>query len=317
MQKILITGGAGFIGSNAATILTKAGFEVIAFDNLYLGTEQNITEGVIFIKGDLANPEDLAKVGPVDFIIHLAAASSAPMFTADLKGSYENNVINHINVLEYARKVGAKKVLFASTSSIYGNNPLPFTENQGVTPPNFYSVTKHAQEETSLIYNQVYGLEIIAFRFMSIYGLHEEHKGQFANLVSQFLWGMEKGKAPTVYGDGLQTRDLTNVKDIVQAFKLAIETPKQFGFTVFNVGTSQAYNMFELMKVLNSAMGTDIQAELIDNPIKNGYVRGQEGDLTKISAELEYAPTISIEEGVREIVEYRKTNPVEPAGLSF
>lgn len=317
MATILITGGAGFIGSNAANTLSKQGYDVIAFDNLFLGKKENLDAGVTFIEGDLANPEDLEKTGNVDYIIHLAAASSAPMFADDLKGAYENNVINHINVLEYARKVEAKKVLFASTSSIYGNNPLPFTEDQSVTPPNFYSVTKHAQEETSLIYNQVYGLEIIAFRFMSIYGLHEEHKGRFANLVSQFIWGMEQGKAPTIYGDGLQTRDLTNVKDIVQAFKLAIETPKQFGFTVFNVGTSHSINMLDLMDVLNNALGTSIQAELIENPIKNGYVRGQEGDLTKISRELGYQPTVSLEEGVAEIVAHRKENPIEPASLSY
>ena len=317
MERILITGGAGFIGSNAANILRKEGYETIAFDNLFLGNTRNFEEAVTFIQGDLANKEDLAKVGKVDYIIHLAAASSAPMFVDDLAGSFENNIINHIHVLEYAREVGAKKVLFASTSSIYGNNPTPLTEDQAVTPPNFYSVTKKAQEDTSRIYNQTHGLEIIAFRFMSVYGLHEEHKGRFANLVSQFIWGMEQGKAPTIYGDGTQTRDFTNVRDVVQAFKRAIQTEKKFGFTVFNVGTSQAVNMLDLMDLLNEALGTDIPDNLVDNPIKVGFVKSQQADLTKIQSELGYEPTIDLKEGIKEIVEYRKINKIDPPSLSY
>ncbi len=317
MPKILITGGAGFVGSNAANWLAKNDYQVVALDNLFLGNRDNLEPQVTFIEGDVKNPADLDKVGPVDYIIHLAASSSAPMFADDLTGTFTNNIIGHVEVLEYARRVGAKKVLFASTSSIYGNNPVPLTETQEVIPPNFYSVTKHCQEETSRVYNQVYGLEIIAFRFMSVYGLHEEHKGRFANLVSQFIWGMEQGKRPTIYGDGTQTRDLTNVKDLIQAFKLAIETPKQFGFTVFNVGTSEAINMLDLMEILNTAMGTDIEAELIENPIKSGYVKNQQADLTKISQELGFKPTITLEEGVQEIVEYRKDHPVPPASMSY
>lgn len=317
MPKILITGGAGFVGSNAANTLSQQGYEVVAMDNLYLGWKDNVGEGVTFIEGDVNKIEDLEKVGPVDYIIHLAASSSAPMFVDDLAGAVVNNVQGHIKVLEYATKVGAKKVLFASTSSIYGNNPIPLTEDQRVTPPNFYSVSKHAQEEISQVYNQVHGLEIIAFRFMSVYGLHEEHKGRFANLVSQFIWGMEQGKQPTIYGDGTQTRDLTNVKDLIQAFKLAMETEKKFGFTVFNVGTSDNINMLDLMDLLNKVMGTNIPGKLIENPIKSGYVKDQQADLTKISTELGYKPSVTLEEGVREIVEYRKTNPTPPASMSY
>ncbi|MEI6477949.1 MAG: NAD-dependent epimerase/dehydratase family protein [bacterium] len=317
MERILITGGAGFIGSNACNILSKEGYEVIAFDNLSLGRKRNLEEGVTFINGDLANAEDLEQVGQVDYVIHLAASSSAPMFVDDLIGSFENNIVNHMRVLEYARTHGAKKIIFASTSSIYGNNPVPLTEDQDVTPPNMYSVTKHAQEEASQVYAEMHELEIIAFRFMSVYGLHEEHKGRFANLISQFMWGMEQGRQPTVYGDGLQTRDFTNVKDIVQAFRHAIKKEGGFGFSVYNVGTSQAINMHDLMKILNHAMGTKIEAALVENPIKTGYVKNQLGSLEKINRELGYEPTVSLEEGVKEIVEHRKTDPIAPASMSY
>ncbi len=317
MAKILITGGAGLVGSNASNAFAKEGHEVIAFDNLFLGTRDNLEEGPTFVEGDVQNREDLDNIGPVDYVIHLAASSSAPMFVDDLANTFHNNIIGHVNVLEYAKSIGAKKVLFASTSSIYGNNPTPLTEDQEVVPPNFYAVTKHAQEETSRVYNQVHGLEIVAFRFMSVYGPHEEHKGKFANLVSQFIWGMEQGKRPTIYGDGTQNRDFTNVKDLIQAFRLAMETDKKFGFTVFNVGTADAINMLDLMDLLNKVMGTNIPGELIDNPIKSGYVQNQQADLTKISRELGYKPTVTLEEGVREIVEYRKTNPATPASMSY
>lgn len=317
MSKILITGGAGFIGSNAANTFAREGHEVIAFDDLSLGDEANLESSVKFVDGDVNKLEDLEALGPVDYIIHLASSSSAPMFVDNLMGSISNNIMGHMYVLEYAKKVNAKKVLFASTSSIYGNNPIPLTEDQSVVPPNFYSVTKHAQEELSHVHNLVNGTEIIAFRFMSVYGLHEEHKGRFANLVSQFIWGMEQGKEPIIYGDGEQTRDLTNVKDIVQAFKLAIDTEKKFGFTVFNVGTSEAVSMNQLIDIINEARGTDVKIQHIDNPIKAGYIKSQQADISKISRELGYAPTVTIEQGVKEIVEYRKDHPKPPVSLSY
>src|SRR3989344_2762205 len=137
MAKILITGGAGFIGSNAANQLQRDGHDVIVLDNLSLGTRNNLESGPKFIEGSVEKPASLDECGPVDFVIHLAASSSAPMFVDNLAATFNNNIIGHINVLEYARKYNVKKVLFASTSSIYGNNPVPLTEDQSVTPPNF------------------------------------------------------------------------------------------------------------------------------------------------------------------------------------
>ncbi len=317
MAKILITGAAGFIGSNAANLLSKEGYGVIALDNLFLGKKENLEAQATFLKGDVNNPEDLQEAGPVDYIIHLASSSSAPMFTDDLIGSFQNNTMGHLKVLEYARATGVKKVLFASTSSIYGNNPIPLAEDQQVTPPNFYAVAKHCQEEAAHVYSEVYGLEIIGFRFMSVYGLHEEHKGRFANLVSQFIWGIEQERKPVVYGDGTQTRDFTNVKDIVQAFKLAMETPKRFGFTIFNVGTSEAASVNSVIDMINRIMETSVPTTHVENPIKSGYIQFQQADISKISRELGYKPTVTLEEGIREIIEYRKIHPIPPSSMSY
>ena len=310
MAKILVTGGAGFIGSNFSNLMVKKGHEVIALDNLSLGVESNLVKEVKFIKGEVKNKIDLEKVGVVDYIIHLAASSSAPMFEDDLRGSMENNILGHLDVLNYAHEIKAKKALFASTSSIYGNNPVPLTEDQTVFPPNFYSVTKHAQEETSAVYSKKYNLEIIGFRFMSVYGLNEGHKKIFANVLSQFIWRMSQGKPAVLYGDGTQQRDFTNVKDIVQGIELAMNTEKKYGFNVFNIGTSTAVNLIDLVALINKVMGTNIVPKLIENPIKSGYIKTQLAGIDKISNELGYKPVVDLEAGIREIVEHLNPSQV-------
>jgi UDP-glucose 4-epimerase len=307
MSKILVTGGAGFIGSNFCNIMVKKGHDIVAIDNLSLGKTSNLIGDVKFVQGDVNNKEDLEKAGKdFEYIVHLAASSSAPMFIENMYHSYQNNVCGHVRVMQYAKEIGVKKMLFASTSSIYGNNPTPLTEDQHVVPPNHYSVTKFAQEGAARCFNMAEELEIIAFRFMSIYGLHEEHKGSFANLVSQFIWMMKKGEEPTLYGDGTQERDFTNVKDVCQGIELAIQSDKRYGFNIFNIGTHKCINLVELVSIINKVMGTNIAPKLIPNPIKKGYINSQLADITKIETEFGYKPTIGLEEGIREIVDHLK-----------
>jgi UDP-glucose 4-epimerase len=317
MERVLVTGGAGFIGANVSNILAARGYQVVAFDTLAMGKKENLRPEVQFVQGDAGLSEDLARVGAVDHVIHLAASSSAPMFLTELQRSLSNNILGHVGVLEFARAHNVKKVLFASTSSIYGNNPVPLEEGQRVTPPNFYAVSKHFQEEVSEVYSRSFGTEIIGFRLMSVYGLHEEHKGKYANMVSQFIWGMEKGKQPVMYGDGEQTRDFVNVRDVAEACLLALKTQKRFGYTVFNVGTGEAVSLRALCQTINKVMGTNISPRVIPNPVATGYIASQQADLTRIRRELGFAPTVSLENGIREIVEHRRTHPVEPVSLSY
>lgn len=304
MAKILVTGGAGFIGSNLSNGLVKQGHEVVVFDNLSLGVESNLEEGVRFVEGDVNKLEDLRKAGDsFDYIVHLAASSSAPMFLEDLHYAFENNICGHIRVMEFAKEVGAKKFLFASTSSIYGNNPTPLHEDQAVVPPNYYAVTKYAQEGVSKSFAKLNDLEIVAFRFMSVYGLYEDHKKNFANLVSQFIWMMRRGDEPTLYGDGTQERDFTNVKDVCQGIEKAMWKEKKYGFTVFNIGTAMSINLIDLVALINKVMGTNVPPKFIPNPVKEGYVKTQLASLDKIKSELGYEPSVSLEDGIREIVE--------------
>lgn len=304
MKKVLVTGGAGFIGSNFCNI-NKGEYEIVALDNLFLGDERNLDKDIRFIKGDACRAADLDKAGQVDYVVHLAGTSSAPMFMGDgLVGGYLNSIESFLTVLEWARKNNVKKVVYASTSSLYGNNPLPLTEDQHVTPLNHYAVTKEVYEHAGACYNRVYPqMDIIGFRFMSVYGPNEEAKGEFANLISQFCWDMARGLSPVIYGDGTQTRDFTNVRDVVQGITLAIENKKKLGADVFNIGTGRATSLNEIVAALEKAFNNGVKAKYITNPVKEGYVRGQHADISKIRKMLGYEPKVELEDGIREQVE--------------
>jgi len=304
MKRVLVTGGAGFIGSNFCNI-NKGKYEVTALDNLFLGDKSNLNDGVQFIEGDACNKADLDRAGKVDYVVHLAGTSSAPMFMDDgFVSGYVNSIQSFATVLDWARKNGVKKVLYASTSSLYGNNPLPLLETQNVTPINHYAVTKRTYEHCARCYNKVYPeMDIVGFRFMSVYGPNEEAKGIYANLISQFCWDIARNKAPVIYGDGTQTRDFTNVRDVVQGLTLAIETDKTLGADVFNIGTGNATSVKDIAEVLIKAFGKEMEAMYIDNPVKEDYVQGQYADITKIVDVLGYKPTVKLEDGIREQVE--------------
>ncbi len=303
MKKVLVTGGAGFIGSNFCN-LSKGRYSVTALDNLLLGDPRNLDADVRFIKGNACSVNDLEKVGAVDIVLHLAGTSSAPMFMDDgFVSGYVNSVQSFVTTLEWARKVGAKKFLYASTSSLYANNPLPLAETQHVTPPNHYAVTKELYEHCSGAYHKVYPeIEIIGFRFMSVYGPNEEAKGRYANIISQFAWDMARGKPPIIFGDGKQFRDFTNVRDVVTAITLAIDTEEHLGAQIFNIGTGRSTSLNDIVTALQKAFGNMIQPRYISNPVKEGYVFGQHADITKIQKTLGYEPKVKLEDGILEQV---------------
>jgi len=306
MARTLITGGAGFIGANTARVLLDADHRVFAVDDLSLGRADNLPETVTLRVGDVARPEAWERVVPVEGVVHLAGASSAPMFGGDLAGCFDNNILGFIRTLDYARSCGARRVVYASTSSIYGNAEPPLREDGPIDIPNFYAVSKFCMEQIARMYHLQHGLEVIGLRFMSVYGPREEHKGRYANLVSQFIWEIEAGRSPTVYGDGEQTRDFTNVRDVANAIRLVLEYPGELGHEIFNVGGGTAITVNELVSLLNEMMGTRVVPAHIPNPVKTGYVLQQFADLEHIGNVLGYRPSVSIAEGVREILEARR-----------
>lgn len=303
-KRVLVTGGAGFIGSNFCN-LNQAEYEIIVLDNLFLGDPSNLTKGTKFIKGDACNTSDLEKCGDqFDVVIHLAGTSSAPMFMEDgMADGYINSIASFVRTIEFARKTGVKKFIYASTSSLYGNNPLPLLETQTVEPLNHYAATKFCYEHCAKCFHKVYPeMDIFGFRFMSVYGPHEEAKGQFANMISQFLWDIARDLPPVIYGDGEQFRDFTNVADIVQAMNLAINTPEGFGNKVYNIGRGESTSFNEIFTALNQALHKNIEPIYIPNPVKEGYVKGQHADIGLIQTELGFNPKITLEEGIKPLV---------------
>lgn len=312
MPTALITGGAGFIGCNVARHLTARGWGAVAIDDLSLGCRRNLPPEVPLVVGDVADESLWERVPEAKAIIHLAGASSAPMFPADTAGCFHNNVIGFIRVLEFARMNGVDRVIYASTSSVYGNSNPPLREDGELDLPNFYAVSKYCMEQIARMYALQYRLEVVGLRFMSVYGPREDHKGRFANLVSQFIWEVEAGRRPIVYGDGNQTRDFTNVADIAQAIRLILDAPNALGSAVFNVGTAQATSVNRLIVLLAELMGREIQPENIPNPVETGYVRQQLASIDRIQRVLGYQPAVTLKDGIQEILSLRRT----PAGAA-
>lgn len=308
---MLVTGGAGFIGSNIVERLLNEGFNVIALDNFYLGKKDYWDEyrekfgdkfnGVV---GDVRDYGVLDKVGKnVDYIVHMAAASSLPMFVPDPREGVEVNVLGFLNVLELARRNdNIKKVIYASTSSIYGAFVPPHSEDLPVFPRMFYEYSMFAREHAARIYNDLYGVKSIGLRFFSIYGPREEHKGKFANIVTQFLWLMSKEERPVIFGDGSQTRDFTYVGDVAEVVYRLIRDRK-LECEVFNVGTGIETSFNEIVELLNDLLQKDIKPIYKPNPIKN-YVYRTRASTKKLEKLLGYKPSTPLREGAKMILEY-------------
>jgi UDP-glucose 4-epimerase len=306
-KRILVTGGAGFIGSNFCNTHCDT-YDVIALDNLILGDPNHLSSCVQFIEGDATDRKTLDSLGYFDYIVHFAGTSSAPMFHENIAQAYRNSILSHLEVLEFADRIHAKKVLYASTSSLYGNTPPPLTEDQPPISTNHYAVTKIAMENIASCYQKTHPhIQTIGFRFMSVFGPHEEHKGIYANLISQFIWAMQRDDQPLIYGDGNQTRDFTSVFDIVHGITLAMETDKKLGNDIFNIGTGVSMTVNKLVEIINSVLGTKIEPKHIENPVTEGYIKLQQADISKIQSALGYTPSVSLENGIKKIIENVKS----------
>src|SRR5215831_19273683 len=237
-MKILVTGAAGFIGSNIANTLSKEkNTIVLALDDLSLGTPSNLSPSVKFVRGSVMDYElTLEASKGCDYIFHEAAKSSSPMFKDDPREGVDINVLGFMNVMESAKRNNIKKVIYASSSSMYNGLPVPFKESQILSPKTFYEASFYCREILAKSYYLENGVSSIGLRYFSVYGPNEKHKGKFANNISQFIWSIKSGKSPILYGDGKQTRDFVYVDDVVQANSLALQSEeKEFG--IYNVGT--------------------------------------------------------------------------------
>lgn len=302
MDKALITGGAGFIGSNIAKELTGRNIEVKILDDFYLGTKENLKNlNVEIIEGSVTDREKVKQaVNECDTVFHNAARSSAPMHKENPAEGCRVNIEGFVNVAEEAIKQGVEKLVYASTSSMYGSVEPPHKEDMGERPINRYSATKMARELYADVYAEK-GLDITGLRYFSVYGPREKAKGRFANIISQFLWKMLNDESPKVFGDGGQTRDFTYVKDIARANILAAEKGKNGEY--YNIGTGEETSFNTVVEKINQELGKNIEPQKVENPIKN-YVRRTKADISKAQKDLGYQPEYSFEEGLKQTVEH-------------
>lgn len=297
-KRVLVTGGAGFIGSNLANALA-ADNEVIVVDDGYLGTAENLESNVEFrdesvLAGGL--PTD------VDVVFHLAALSSYAMHEDDPCRGVRVNVEGFVNVVEQARQDGCETVVYASTSSIYGSRTEPSPVDMPVTVNTGYEASKLARERYAEYFSNHYGLTLAGMRFFSVYqgyGGAEGHKGEYANVIAQFADDIAHGRSPELYGDGTQTRDFTHVEDIVDGLVLAAEHELD---GVFNLGTGESYDFNTVVDLLNEELGTAVEPTYVENPIPESvYVHDTCADYSKMHAETGWEPSIEFEAGIERV----------------
>lgn len=292
-MKALVTGGAGFIGSNLVEAIVDD-FEVTILDNLQTGSLKNL-EAVKDVRIIEKSSNDCLSLDiKPDVIFHLGIPSSSPMYRKDplIVGEAINGMIS---ILELARRSGNAKVVFASSSSLYNGVPAPQREDAVIQVTDYYTEARLAMERLAELYRRLYAIDYAAMRFFSVYGPHEEAKGKYANIITQFFWEMKAGRSPLIFGDGSQTRDFTHVNDVVAALMLASKK----GSGIFNVGTGKAHSFNDVVSLLNSKLGSELKATYRQNPIKN-YVMHTQADTTKAKA-LGFEAKVSLAEGIRRI----------------
>ncbi len=304
-MKVLVTGGAGFIGSNLASALLKADHDVDVIDNLSTGKLENLPPGVRFHEADIASPvvDKIFERGQYDVVIHLAAQMDVRKSVADPKFDAETNILGGVNLLQAAVRQRVGKFIFASTGgAIYGEQDYsPADEKHPLNPISPYGISKLAFEKYLHFYNIEHGLQYIALRYANVYGPRQNSEGE-AGVVAIFSERMLEGRKAVVFGDGLQTRDFVYVGDVVKANILALEYDNS---DVFNVGTGRETDINTIFDMIKSATGS--AQDRINEAARPGEQRRSCIDHSKISKHLGWKPQIDLENGIRKTVEYFKS----------
>lgn len=306
---VLVTGGAGFIGSHVCDALIAQGFDIRCFDDLSTGHRGNIahlegTEGFTFIQGDIRSAEAMAlAVKGASAIVHLAALGSVPRSIAQPLESHAVNVGGFLNMLESARAEGPVRIVYASSSSVYGDQPdLPKREGREGAPLSPYALTKQTDEAYAQVYHRLFGLSIIGLRFFNIFGERQDPEGAYAAAIPKFIRAMLKHQAPTLHGDGTQTRDFTYVGNAVQAVVQALKAPDERAGEVFNIAYGERCDLLHLAQKLRDRLAKIDPAiagiALKHGPVRTGDVRDSWADVSKARKDLGYAPQFSLDQGL-------------------
>jgi len=305
MTTYLVTGGAGFIGSHIAETLLKRGEAVRVLDNFATGRESNLAVlkgGAEFIQGDLRDVETVRKaMRGIDVVFHQGALASVPRSIADPVSSLETNINGTQNVLLAARDAGVRRVVYASSSSVYGNTPtLPKREEMPTSPMSPYAVQKLTGELLCGVFSRIYGLETVALRYFNVFGPRQDPTSQYAAVIPRFLTALLEGRRPVVYGDGEQTRDFTYIANVVSANLLAATSAEAVGHAM-NIGCGQQISLNEVLRMAGELLGVPVEAEYRDP--RPGDVRDSLADIRLAQRLLGYTPAVSFREGLAATLE--------------
>jgi nucleoside-diphosphate-sugar epimerase len=311
MALYLITGGAGFIGSHLAEELVRRGNHVRVVDSLVTGKRQNLAHipGVEFIEGDLANL-DVARhaVTGADFVLHQAAIPSVPRSVEDPVTSNRANIDATLNTLVAARDARVKRVVYAGSSSAYGETPtLPKVETLASAPLSPYALQKLVGEQYCQMFTRLYGLETVTTRYFNVFGPRQDPSSPYSGVISIFISALCQGRQPIIYGDGEQTRDFTYVADVVDGVLRACHAPNCSG-EVINVATGGRVSLNEVFGTVRDLVGAHMKPAY--GPARAGDVRDSQADIQKAQRLLGYEPTVGLAEGLKKTVEWYRTTQV-------
>jgi UDP-N-acetylglucosamine 4-epimerase len=307
-SEILVTGGAGFIGSHIVDRLLQEGLTVRVLDNLSNGEKKNLAQlqnkkSFQFIEGDVRNFDSVKKaVEGVDAVVHEAALVSVTRSVEDPRLSNEINVTGTVNLLKACVDAHVKRFILASSCAVYGDTEtLPNHENLAPKPLSPYAADKLAAETYAKVFHDVYGLETVSLRYFNVYGPRQKY-GPYSGVISIFINCLQENKPPLIVGDGTQTRDFVNVGDVVEANINALSKPKAAG-EVFNVSTGEATTINKLAETIQQIMGK-IDLKPVHAEPRPGDIMHSYGDITKAERKLEYKPRVPLEKGLSELVKW-------------
>jgi UDP-glucose 4-epimerase len=300
--RVLVTGGAGFIGSHLVEALLADGRAVRVVDNLSTGHRANLAHlegGFEWLEGDLGDFEVCSQaVQGVTEILHGAAIPSVPRSVLEPLQSHASGATATLNLLEAARLAGVRRFVFAASSSAYGDTEeLPKHEGMVPNPLSPYAAAKLAGEHYVRVYARTMGLDGVSLRYFNVFGPRQDPSSPYSGVISLFARLMAEGRRPVIYGDGSQTRDFTYVANVVQANLKALEAARPIGGEALNVGTGTRISLLDLVEAINATLGTNLEPEFRDP--RAGDVRDSQASLDRIRAVLGYEPTVDFEEGLR------------------
>ena len=310
-KKVVVTGGAGFIGSHIVEKCVELGADVTVIDDLSEGKMENLSavkDKINFVKGNILDIELLKKVfKDVDFVSHQAAKRSVPESVENPDPYNEINVVGHLRVLQAARDAGVKRLTFASSSSIYGDTTkFPEEEDDLPLPISPYAITKLTGEHYCRMFYELYGLECVSLRYFNVFGPRQDPHSQYACVIPKFILSVLAGKQPTIYWDGEQTRDFTYVENNAMANVLAFTSKEKVGGQSINISEGRGITVNEILRQINERLGTDVKAKF--EPRRPGDVRDTKGAVEKAKKLLGFETGINFEEGLKKTVDWFKEN---------